>query len=348
MNILIVKTSAIGDVVHTLPALNAIRKKYPEAKIDWLVEEAAADAVIGHKAIGRVLVSKRKQWIKDWRVGRLWQAFNGFFSFVKKLRSTKYDLLIDFQSLLKSSVFVFLARAEIKAGFGRGMDHAECSYLFLNKKIPPVDMNQHALERELKLLGGIGIEHDEIVFNFPIDENHRTDVDDLLLKSDIAPDKPFVAINPMTTWETKHWYDERFVAVAQKLIAQGVGVVFTGGKSDVAGIDKLCAQLNGKVANLAGQTSLNTLAVVFEKAKVVITTDTGPMHVAAAVNTPVVALFGPTAPWRTGPYGDQHKILQVEMECRPCLKKNCGTRICMREITAEQVLVATNEILQRS
>lgn len=348
MNILIVKTSAIGDVVHTLPALNAIRQKYPEAKIDWLVEEAAADAVIGHHALDDVLVSKRKEWLSAWRAGKRRQAWHGFSSFVKELRATRYDLLIDFQGLLKSSLFVFLARATRKAGFGRGMEHAECSYLFLNKKIPPVDMNQHALQRELQLLAGIGIECDEIVFDFPIDDSHRTSVDALLNKSGIASEKPFVAINPMTTWETKHWYDERFVTVAQELISQGVEVAFTGGVVDTAAIAELCAKVDGKVANLAGQTNLKTLAALFEKAKTVITTDTGPMHIAAAVGTPVVALFGPTAPWRTGPFGDHHKILQAELDCRPCLKKNCKTRRCMREISAQQVLAATNEILQRS
>jgi len=348
LKILIVKTSAIGDVVHTLPALNAIRKKYPTAQIDWLVEEAAADVVIGHKSIDRVLVSKRKQWIKDWQAGRRLQAWNGFFSFVKELRATRYDLLIDFQSLLKSSVFVFLVRSVIKAGFGRGMEHAEGSYVFLNKKIKPVDMDQHALERDLMLLDGVGIECDGVVFDFPIDDSHRTAAATLLSKSGIAKGKPFVAINPMTTWDTKHWYNERFVAVAQELTAQGVGVIFTGGGSDASAIGKLCDQLRGQTVNLAGQTSLKTLAAVFEKAKVVITTDTGPMHVAAAVGTPVVALFGPTAPWRTGPYGDQHKILQAELECRPCLKKSCETRRCMGEISVEQVLSATNEILQRS
>lgn len=346
MKILIVKTSAIGDVIHTLPALTCLRQKYPEARIDWLVEEAASEAVIGHQAVNKVLVSRRQEWIRLYKQGRRLAAWRGFRTFVRELRSTEYDLLIDFQGLLKSSLFVFLARAKRKAGFGRGMEHAEGSWLFLNESIPPVDMNQHALRRELMLLAALGVPCQEVIFNFPISEASRQQAEALLMASGVDLQRPLVAINPMTTWPTKHWYAERFALVADQLCAMGLTVVFTGGPHDAPGIGTILAAMPQGAINLAGKTTLKTLAAIYQRAAVVITTDTGPMHIAAAVGTPVVALFGPTAPWRTGPFGEGHQILRVELACSPCFKKECDLgHACMAQIGVDQVLAATQSLL---
>lgn len=347
MNILLVKTSAIGDVVHTLPALTAIRRKYPEARIDWLVEEAASEVVLGHKSLDNVLVSKRKQWVADWQAGRYAQAVKGFREFVQRLRSVQYDLLIDFQGLLKSGIFVFLARAKRKVGFGKGMEHAECSWIFLDERIPAISMDEHALLRELHLVKAIGIEVDEVVYNFPVGEEHRRKVQNLLEAQGVDRAKKLVAINPMTTWQTKHWYDERFVEVARNLKAEGMNVVFTGGPQDKEVIADICRKVGGRVGNLAGKTSLKELAAFYQFADVLVTTDTGPMHISAAVDTPVVAIFGPTAPWRTGPYGDNHLVLQCNLECSPCLKRNCDKKECMNRISVDEVLSATKKILAR-
>ena len=341
VNILIVKTSAIGDVIHTLPALNALRRKYPESRIDWLVEEAAADVVIGHRALDAVLVSRRKAWIRDLKQGRVLAAYRGFAGFVKKLRVTEYDLLIDFQGLLKSGIFVGLARAKRKVGFGKGMEHAECSYLFLNEPIPPVNMDQHAAIRELLLLKAIGIESEEIVFDLPVGEEQRERIGQLLAAEGIDPAKPLVAINPMTTWETKHWRNDRFARVADALLDKGIAVVFSGGPQDVRGIEEIRGAMVGKAASLAGRTTLKELAALYERVAVLITTDTGPMHLAAAAGAPVVALFGPTAPWRTGPFGEGHRILRADIACSHCLKRQCDRdHGSMTQITVDQVVQA--------
>ena len=347
VNILIVKTSAIGDVIHTLPALNALRRKYPEARIDWLVEEAAADLLIGHKSLDTVLVSRRKAWIRDLKQGRVRAAWRGVTDFVKRLRGTEYDLLLDFQGLLKSGIFVGLARAKRKVGFGKGMEHAEGSYVFLNEPIPPVNMNQHAVIRELLLLKAIGIESEEVVFALPVTDEQREKIGQLLAAEGIDPARPLVAINPMTTWETKHWRNERFALVADQLLDKGMAVVFSGGPQDVPGIEAIRAVVTGKAVSLAGRTTLKELAALYERAAVLITTDTGPMHLAAAAGTPVVALFGPTAPWRTGPFGESHRILRAKISCSPCLKKHCDREhACMEQLTVEQVVQAAQAVLR--
>ena len=346
MNILIVKTSAIGDVIHTLPALNALRRKYPEARIDWLVEEAAADLVIGHAALDNVLISRRKAWVRDLKQGRVLAAWQGFADFVKRLRTTEYDLLIDFQGLLKSGISVWLARAGRKVGFGRGMEHAEGSYIFLNETVAPVSMDEHAVIRGLLLLKAIGIDSEDIVYDLPVGKEQREKISQLLEVEGVDPARPLVAINPMTTWETKHWKNERFAQVADQLLDRGIEVVFSGGPQDVGAIEGIRAAMTGKAASLAGRTTLKDLAVLYERVAVLITTDTGPMHLAAAVGTPVVALFGPTAPWRTGPFGSGHRVLRAEIACSPCLKKLCNRKHeCMEQITVDQVVQAAQTAL---
>jgi 3-deoxy-D-manno-octulosonic-acid transferase/heptosyltransferase-1 len=138
VEILIVKLSAIGDVIHTLPALNVIRKKYPDAHITWLVEQAAYSIIKDHKALNRIIVSKRKTWLKGLAGRSCVKNFREVCSFIKELRDTRYDLILDFQALLKSGVLIGLARGGRKIGFGKGMEHQEHSYIFLNERVPPV------------------------------------------------------------------------------------------------------------------------------------------------------------------------------------------------------------------
>ncbi len=354
MEILIVKTSAIGDVTHTLPALNCLRQKYPEARITWLVEESAADLVKGHKALDRVLISKRKKWFKELRSGKRLPALKKIINFVKELREVKFDLVIDFQGLLKSGVLVGLARGGRKVGFGRGMQHAECSYIFLNERLPAVDMDVHALDRELLLLKGIGVECGEINFAVPVSGDDRKQAGELLGGEVKERNRPLVAVNPQTKWPTKLWDNKKFALVADRLAGQGCLVFFTGAPEDRKVIAEIQADMTEKSLNLAGKSSLKILAALYETADLVISTDTGPMHIAAAVKTPVVALFGPTAPWRTGPYGDIHQVLRTGAACSPCFKKECplGNRAeqkkCMNDITVEQVNAAVARIMRYS
>ena len=233
MNILIVKLSAIGDVIHTLPALNAIRKRYPDAHITWLIEEAASSLIEGHTALNRVLVSKRKTWLKGLAGRSCLNHIREACSFIKHLRDTRYDLILDFQSLLKSGVLIGLARGGQKIGFDKGMDHQEHSYIFLNERIKPVDMEVHALIRGMILLESIGIKSREAVFNVPISDQEHNAANDLLMQHGIKTPGLLVAINPMAKWETKLWDNLKFSNLADRLIEQAnADVILTGSQED--------------------------------------------------------------------------------------------------------------------
>jgi lipopolysaccharide heptosyltransferase I len=351
VKILIVKMSAIGDVTHTLPALTALRRHYPQAEISWLLEETAAEVVRGHPALDHLLVWRRRELTTALRSGRFITAARQLLRFTRELRSTSFDLLIDFQALLKSSVWVFLARARRKAGFGPGMEHAEGSYWFLNQWVPAVSMEMHALDRGLALLEALGIPRPPVVYDFPILPENESAATGLLHQTAPITDGPLVVIHVMTRWPTKQWPDEHFGAVADALMGQGIRVAFSGGPGDGAVLDRILQGMKEVPMRLDGRTDLKTLAAVYRRAQLVLTTDTGPMHIAVAVGTPVVAIFGPTAPWRTGPHGAGHTVLRAGVDCSPCFRRHCRTRdyeplACMRRITVDQVVTAVVEKLR--
>jgi heptosyltransferase-1 len=345
--IMIVKLSAIGDVVHTLPALNALRRHFTKAHIAWLVEETAADLVIGHPALDEVLISRRKTWIKGFNTNCRRQHLHDLIDFIGRLRRQRYDLVLDFQASLKGMVLIALARAQRKIGFGRGLAHQEHSYLVLNERIPAVSMETHALDRNLLMLQAIGVDCRQIEYNLPITADHRRNVSQLQSEAGQRMDGPFAAINPMAQWESKLWFQRGFARVADHLqIDLGLPVVFTGGPSDRPYIETIRSLMRTQAPNLAGRTDLLTLAALLQQAQLMITTDTGSMHIAAAVGTPTVALFGPTVPWRTGPYGQGHRVIQADRHCRPCFKRRCPyPESCMASIGIEEVMSTVDELL---
>ena len=334
MNILIVKLSAIGDVIHTLPSLTALRKLYPEAHITWVVEEAAAGLVKNHPLLNAVLISRRKSWIKYLRKGEFSRPLREMRAFLRELRKRPYDLVIDFHGLLKSALIVLLSGGKRKLGYD---SLQELSGLFYNEKIPE-DMNKHAVDRYLDFPRFLGAKIAKAQFILPSDNAAQTRIQSLLEKYHLE-NKKFIAVNPVAYWETKLWDDEKFAGLADLIKTKlDMEVVFTG--SEKESIEKITTRMQAKAVNLAGETTLPELAYLYQKALLLVTTDSGPMHLAAAVGTPVVALFGPTDPRKTGPYGDGHIIIRADLPCSPCLRKECPTTKCMQDILPEQVLAA--------
>jgi 3-deoxy-D-manno-octulosonic-acid transferase/heptosyltransferase-1 len=370
VNILLVKLSAIGDVIHTLPALAALRRCYPDADITWVVEEAAADLLSGHPDLNRILVSRRKTWMKDLRRGRILAPLREMHAFLRELRGRHYDLVIDFHGLLKSAVIVLFSGGKRKLGYD---SLQEGSGLFYNEKIPE-KMGKHAVDRYLDFvsyLSGGGRNDGETAcpaaapeFTLIIGKEERRRVAFLLQgQAEILniADKGgegaqsggrgkskgrFVAVNPVAFWETKLWEDKKFADLCDRIRRElGIGVILTGDEDGP--LDRVRALMKTEAVNLGGKTTLRELAFLYSEAALVITTDTGPMHLAAAVGTPVVALFGPTDPARTGPYGPGHRIIRSGLDCMPCFRKQCETKSCMKEIAVEEVFAATKEMLTR-
>jgi heptosyltransferase-1 len=363
LNILIVKLSAIGDVIHTLPALDALRRLYPDADITWVVEEAAADLLMGHPALNRVIVSRRKSWLKEMRRGRIAAPLREMHAFLKELRQRPYDLAIDFHGLLKSAVLMLLSGGKRRLGYD---SLQEGSGLFYNEKIPE-EQGKHAVDRYLDFVrylagdrgGGRGTPQAAPAFAIAIGAEECRQVSALLAahaetltvtgRSGDGKEEQkgrFVAVNPVAFWETKLWEDGKFAELCDRIRRElGIGVVLTGGEE--GSLERIRTQMETRAVNLGGQTTLRELACLYRLAALVISTDTGPMHLAAAVGTPVVALFGPTDPSRTGPYGPGHRVIRSGLPCLPCFRKHCDTVRCMRAIGVGEVFAAVREVLEK-
>lgn len=342
MNILIVKLSAIGDVIHTLPSLSALRGLYPDAHITWVIEEAASGLVVGHPLLDEVIILRRKNWIKLVKDGKYAEAWQDARSFLANLRGRSYDLVIDFHGLFKSAVVVFLSGGKRKLGYDSWQ---ELSRLFYNEKIPE-DMNKHAADRYLDFPRHLGSNIMKAEFILPLTQDTRAQAEKLLNRYRLR-EKQFIAINPIAYWETKLWDNEKFARLGDLIKKElKLDVVFTGSKKEDA--ENIVSLMTGEGINLGGETSLPELAEIYKSAVAVITTDSGPMHLAAAVGTPVIALFGPTNPARTGPYGKDHTIIRADLSCSPCLLKKCPTKQCMKDIMPEQVFEEAKKIARSS
>lgn len=347
MRVLIIKLSSIGDVVHTLPAVRSLRRGFDESgvkvEVDWLVEESASTILKDRADIDNVFVVKNRGWRKD---------FSGNLRMARMLASRGYDMVLDFQGLLKSGIWVMLSRGKKRIGFSNAR---EMSHVFLNEKLPPYDSERHAVDRYMDLArhaGGAVLSADEAtspVLDTTGEASRK--VASKLKKHGIEDTTPFFVLITQARWPTKLWPPERFAELGRRILERepGMKVVLIGDPSDHGRLDAIKSRMGsqGKDAvNLAGSTDLRELAALLDMAAFVITVDSGPMHIAAAAGAAVIALFGPTAPWRTGPYGRGHKIIRKDLPCSPCFKKDCDDIRCMEEITVEEVLNALDDFLK--
>lgn len=338
MKILIVKLSSIGDVVHTLPSLFALRKSFEahdtRPRIDWLVEECASGVLKDNPMIDNLLVVKRRGWLKD---------LSGNIKALKRIRSVGYDIVIDFQGLLKSGIWVSLSAGKRKIGFANAR---EGSSVFLNEKLPPYNPEMHAVDRYLALAGHAagGAFKGSAVFPLGISYKERSQA---LQKLGIGGAKGFFLVISRARWATKLWDDGKFAVLAKTVYKEcGLVPVLVGGAADRTALDGINAATGGMAINLAGRLGLKELAAIAGLARFTVSVDSGPMHIAAAAGSRVVAIFGPTAPRRTGPYGAGHVVVRKEMECSPCFKKSCSHVSCMAAVGVEEVFDAIQGILQ--
>jgi 3-deoxy-D-manno-octulosonic-acid transferase/heptosyltransferase-1 len=349
-SILIVKLSAIGDVIQTLPMLEALQKQCPQAHIDWVVEEDASNLLLGHPMINRVIISRRKSWLKKvLKPGEFWRTIREMGRFIREIRSRHYDWIIDNHGIFKSGLLVLLSRGRRKIGFQASAGIAdEGSYFFTRERYKPLSIERHALERYLDLVSQMGVQVEQAALHFPVPVDSLKGAE-ALLRQEGFRSRPLVVLHPVAKWETKQWPADRFARLISALGQKKATVVITGSPQDEGPVEEILHRTGGdsvKIINLTGKTNLMELAGVFSLSDLVLSPDTGPMHLAAAVKAPLIALFGPTAPWRTGPYGNDPKIIRKGLPCSPCFKKKCQTMECMNSISVEEVLDAVEKKLK--
>jgi heptosyltransferase I len=334
--ILLVKLSSLGDVIQALPTLEALRSLYPRAHLTWLVEDTYAPVLAGHPALDEVWAVPRPRLKND----RLLEKLRELFQAARRLREEPFDLVIDLQGLLKSAVWVALARGASKVGYDRTR---EFSYLALTERLAPYDPEAHAVWRYLNVARHLGAPaappRFRLGLNLPEDSGH--------LRS-LNTEQPLAVLHPGARWPTKLWPGANWARLAGWLVKEkGFQVVITGSPGDRELAGEIAARAGVPLLNLAGRTSLAELAAVLQAARVAVTTDTGPMHLACALGTPVAALFGPTAPWRTGPFGVGHEVVRLALPCSPCFRRSCPEPRCLTELSVSAAEKAVEKILVR-
>lgn len=345
--ILLIKPSSLGDIVHALPVLRALRRSYTHAHIAWLVGESFEALIRSHPDLDETIPFARKRFGK---LGRSSGATRDFLRFVRELRNRRFDLVIDLQGLFRSGFLARATGAPVRIGFA---DAREAAWLFYTHRLPKPTADMHAVDRNLQALQLLGLDAGPITFDLAVTEQERAEAKRLLADSGVADGEPFVAILPGARWETKRWPAERFIEVTEHLASHSnARVVLLGGPDERELCERIASNCNPPPANLAGRTSMRQLIALIEQASVVLCHDSGPMHLAAALNRPMVSILGPTNAARTGPYGRFDTVVRLDLDCSPCYLRRLSRcphdHKCMRELPAGVLITRLARLLELS
>jgi len=323
--ILIIKPSSLGDIIHSLPTLVELRKLYPESYIAWVIFTHFAEILYGNQYLNEII---------------LWNRYSGpieFINMMKYIRDKHFDLVIDLQGLARTALISFYSGAKYKLGVP-GLK--ELSYLFI-KEVGPYSKSQHAIERNLTIIRFLGYEPNSKLFPINISPGDEQYAKSFLSKNRYNFKKNLVGISPSAGIKQKMWEPEKFASIANKLIeTYDCYIIIFGTEKDINIAEKIIELIRNKnnVINAINKTSLKQLCALIKFCSIFIGNDTGPLHIAAALNVPTIGLYGPSNPEQLGPYNKNSTFIWKKLECSPCgTKPNCKNNICMKQITVEEV-----------
>jgi lipopolysaccharide heptosyltransferase II len=323
---------SLGEVARGLSLVSHIKAQRPQSRITWLVEPKCADLVGLHPQIDNIIIFKRA-----WSLAAVWHTYQQF-------RKERFDITLDLQRHLKSGLFSLLSSGKRRIGF-HPKNTKELNWIFNNEHIDCFSERLPKLQHYFKFIEYLG-------FPRPVDVDFG--LSELETKTHLPPtlsklQQPLVAVLIGSRWESKDWFIDGYIQLVQRILDTGaLQVALIGGQSQAADAQEICNKVTTKgIINLVGN-SLVELTAVLQRAQAAIGPDSGPGHLAAAVGTPYVTLFGPTSPKRYAPYRCEHLVVQTELECMPCNKRQCPehTKQCMRAIDADDVMEKLSIALQ--
>jgi lipopolysaccharide heptosyltransferase I len=333
--IALIKPSALGDVVHALPVLTALRVRFPSAKITWVINAAYEPLIRNHPDLTGTLPFDRATFRRG-----LLRSASYALSFACELRRRDFDLVIDLQGLLRTGLMCLATRARRRIGFANAREGARYTY---TQRIHVPDAERiHAVDRYWRVVEALGAGDVPKRFHVPLDPAEVVAARDEMEKFP----RPWLAVAVGAKWATKRWPPSHFAELLNRAWVRAGGTCFfVGADEDTAASREVIAQLNGPARDLTGKTSLPRLAALLSLCDVMFANDTGPLHLAAALGRPCVAPYTCTRVAKHGPYTSMEGGVETRVPCAGSYRKTCGNMICMPELTPERLWPRLSEIL---
>ncbi len=344
--VLIVRLSALGDVLHCLPALAAIRQSWPETTIDWVCEPMGASLIEGHPDLDHVIRFPRKEVLRHLKKrASMVPAFERGQQFVDTLRRHRYDLLLDLQGNLRSAVVSRLARSRRRVGHHR-RETKEFSWALGGRRPSQQAGAVHRVEKNVHLIRQLGFHGDTPAGALPAYAEETTHLRAILGPVGPAPTllHPFVS----TFGRFKEWPGGRYAQLARSLAHRGHRVLITAAPEDDERRNQILELAGGSAERAPETRSTRELAALIRLSRGVIAADTGPLHLAAFAQVPVVGLFGPKDPEVYGPWSSRSAVRRAAVPCSPCRLRRCDHAICMTSISVSSVLAAVEDVFSKS
>jgi lipopolysaccharide heptosyltransferase I len=338
-NILLIKPSSLGDIVMALPALSSLRRSFPHARITWLVRPEFAPIIEGHPHLDEIILFDRKSLGKAW-----WNpaAFGQLLDLIRRLRRGRFDAVLDLQGLFRTASLAWLSGCTRR--FGPIWRH-EFAHWFYTTAVPPRAEWVHVIDYYRKLLEAMGASDLGVEFVLPEKPAAAAAVRELLSQQKIDANR-YAVIIPGSAQVSKCWPADRFAALADRLATEhGLAVLATGGKSESPMIEQIQSLAKRPIANLAGRTTLPELVEVLRRAKLVVSNDTGPGHIAAALGRPLVMMFSWSNPLRVGPYGRPECVVGRDIESRGLAIRSRNPAHAIQHIAFDEVYAKAIEQL---
>jgi heptosyltransferase I len=348
MKVLIIRLSAIGDVIQGIPLLVALKENFPDWKISWLVEETSAALLEGHPCLDKLFVIRRNWRKQKWNPGALRGGVKNIIDVGRAIRHEKFDVAIDLQGLLKSGLWTWASGAPRRLGHKKSREFAA---LFVNEYVgsrPLFDPEFPLAERYLDPAKHLGADLGRARYILPPPSPETIAAADDLLRElpNLGANQPLLGFCPWSAWPTKNWPIAKWKQLATQLSSEHP-ILLLGSAADRSSAELIASGLPN-VLNLAGKTSLPVLAEIFRRCAVVAGADTGPVHLANATGGPkILMLFGATSWKRSGPFGEGHRTLALDLPCQPCFERACPLKHfhCLENLEVKRVAEAIDQLL---
>ncbi len=334
--ILIIKPSALGDIVHALPVLSALRRRYPEAYLAWAVNRVYEPLLLGHPDLNATLPFDRHAGKRGWLAA--WSAWR---SFLTTLRQQRFDLVVDLQGLLRSGLMALATSAARRVGLAGAREGAR--WFYTDVLPDPGRGGEHAVARYWRVVQALRADSSPLVFRLALAPEATAWADQVC--RDLP--RPWLVVGAGSRWETKRWPPEHFAVLARRVQQEFGGSILLVGTADEAPLNAIVReQLTGPRLDFTGRTTLPQLAALLAGADAMLANDTGPLHLAVALGRPVVAPYTCTKAKLTGPYGQSSHVVETRVWCAGSYRRRCDRLECMAELTPARLWPVLSEVLQ--